>query len=205
MTESMIDIILLLGGFQVVVTGLLAFAGKIWINSLNEAQKGDISTELERLKADLGATNLKLQSALDRDLHVHKLQFEKEQSVYAAIWSTLVEVQKAVVQLRPVLDYVQPDESEEERKRKRLSAVFEAFNPFLDQINKERPFYAEDVYKELHELRSLMHREVSEYRILDPHDDGYWDRQQANAKSITDKIDAICEAIRDRMSAIAAT
>jgi hypothetical protein len=75
----------MLGGFQVVITGLLAFAGKIWIDSLNESHRGQINTVLAKLRAELEATSLRLQAAPDRDLHVYKLQFEKEQKVYEAI------------------------------------------------------------------------------------------------------------------------
>ena len=205
MFDGITQVILWLGGIQAVFTAILGYIGKLWIDRLKEKQKGEINADRARIRADLDATNLQLKSALDRKLHVHKLQFQKEQQVYESIWSMLVDLQKAVGQLRPILDHCDPNETEKERKQRRLSAVVDPFNSFLDQVNKERPFYSKEVYGELQELRSLMHRETTEYRILDPHDEDYWLRARENAEAISNKIDSVCESIRNRIRAISAT
>lgn len=117
----------------------------------------------------------------------------------------LIDVQKAISQFRPVFDYVNEDETEEERKHRRMSAAVATINTFWDQVNKERPFYAKTVYADLHELRVLMQGELSEYEILDRHDDGYWQRARANAEAISTKVDDVCETIRNGLRTISAT
>jgi DNA repair ATPase RecN len=133
-------------------------------------------------------------------------QFDKELSVYEQIWATLIDVAKAVAQLRPVLDRFDPAQTEDERKSARLSRLDEAAQRYLDQVNKERPFYATEVYKSLQELVKIVRVEAVEYQYGDSSKLGdYWEKALGNSEAIRAKVDEICEAIRGRIDGISAT
>lgn len=178
------DLVLLLGGFQVVTIGLLSWIAKLWLSS-----------SLEKIRAKNEAMGRELQAHLDKNLHVHKLQFEKELRIYEAIWAALVDVRSDVLQLRPKHDTVDENESEDERRRRRLSNATDSFNLFWDQVNKERPFYDESVFAELQDLLGLMRGEMIDYGIFTKHDTHYWKQAEENADAIVKKVDGICEAI----------
>lgn len=199
------EILALFGGVQVVIAGFFAFVGKMWLNSVHEKQRARVEVEIEAFRAEASANSLRLQHALDRRLHVHALQFEKEQKVYEEIWATLIEMAKSVSQLRPPLDYHKPEETEEQRKLARLSRLSESAQRFLDQVNKERPFYARDVYDKLHELGQIVRVEAIEYQYGDASElSDYWRKALENSKAISAKIDEVCEVIRRRIGEISA-
>lgn len=193
MEEQFVKLILLLGGWQLILTALIAFAGKMWLNYLNEKQKGEVNKELEKLKA-----------TLDTQVHVHKLQFETELKIYQEIWGILIEVRKATAKLRPFLDSIDPNETEEERKQGRLTEFGNAFQKFMDQVNKERPFYPEEIYSKLHDLIATVREEAIDYQYGEPRDRGYWEKAQENSGVINQHIDEICGAIRQRIAKVSA-
>jgi hypothetical protein len=198
-------ILLWFGGAQAVAVGLLAFAGKVWVDRTGTRQKAKLSSQIEALRAETAEGRQRLQHILDRQLQVHALQFKKELEVYEEIWRTLIEMAKAVTQLRPPLDYYNPKETEDERKRDRLTQLNEAGQSFLDQMNKERPFYAPTVHEKLVALQSEIRKEAIEYQYDDQAKNReYWEKALANSKSIQTLIDETCEAIRVRIGVISA-
>ena len=171
------------------LTFFLGSGFAIWQIAINKRNNAD----LEEFK-----------SKLDRGLHVHKLQFEKEQNVYQDVWSKLIDLRKAVSELRPVLELgVSNEEEEEERKKARLVNLSVKAQCFLDQVNKERPFYAEAVFSELHELADLVRNESIDYDMGTP-DDGpdYWKTRRENLTVIEEKTVEICDAIRNRLEQV---
>jgi len=64
----------------------------------------------------------------NRTVFVDKLQFEHEHAIYKQAWETLYLLLKATLQLRPTIDFFNPDESEEERMNGRMNAFVDPFN-----------------------------------------------------------------------------
>lgn len=187
------------GGVAAVISGLVAVLGKIWVGRILERERADTDSELQKLTSSLEATNRAFQLELDKGLHVHKIQFEKEFAVYELIWSKLDDVKSAALALRPTLDYVDPKESDEDRKKRRLEKFSSAVAAFGDQVNKSRPFYAQSVYVIIEEIWKLAHKEASEYKNRDPYSDGYWERATKNQDTILAAIDKCCNTIRERI------
>ena len=198
------EILLWFGGAQAVVVGLLAFAGKVWIDRTGTRLRAKFDTQIESFRAGNAEDRQRLQHLLDRELHVHALQFEKELSVYEKIWKTLIDVAKAVTQLRPVFDQYDQSESEDDRKNIRLSRLADAGQRFLDQVNEERPVYSQSVYDKLMALQSTVFTESLEYQYVDQdkHRE-YWEKALENSKLIHTQINDACEAIRSRVGVIA--
>ena len=133
-------------------------------------------------------------------------QYRAELEVYRELWERLVEVQKRAQQLRPMLDVgLGPDESEDDRKVKRLNDFGSAFNAFTAVVWQRRPFYPEEIHVELRKLATLIQGEAIDYRHGDPKlDSEYWRNAQASLEKIGSQIDNVCVAIRQRLVRVSA-
>ena len=178
-----------LGGVSAVLTGLIAYFGNL---------------RLEKYKADLQITNAKVKSLSDTSSHVSKTQFDKEFSIYQEIWIRLVDLRSKTLSLRPVMDHVDPNESEDERTQRRLKDFGESFYAFRDCIEKNKPFYAQIVYESLNDVFDLCYEESIDYQYKDPGwSKEYWEKSRENNKKIVSGIDVCCEKIRERISSLA--
>jgi len=202
MPESISIIVEYLGGPVLVILVLINFLGLIQLKRIGEKDKGKVQSEIEKLKNELTQTNQKLQVALDKSLHIHKVQFEKEFNIYEDIWQKLVEIKKATLSLRPRFDSVDPQESLEERKKKRMDSFSSSFTPFRDSIEKNRPFYAQDIYKLLNDLLKVTYNEAIDFQYSEKQDRQYWEEGKKNEEEILQKIEAICESIRNRFQGV---
>ena len=201
-SEVIKQVLVIAGGTSVVISGLATILGKIWVGRILNREKAEHEKQLTNMQAQLDATNECLKAELERGLHIHRVQFEKEFRIYEELWSKLIELQKAVLSLRPVMDMINPEESEKERKTRRLTNFGRAIEEFTDVTDKNRPFYSEDVYKSMEKLRKLTYSEAVEYKHLDPHDDKYWDKAQQNGEAILTEIEQCCKIIRGHIGSI---
>src|SRR5215213_11200962 len=88
----------------------------------------DITASIERVRSQHTAELERVRSDLNRALNVHKLQYETELKTYEQIWVDLVDVQRAALSLRPVVDTLPHDEAEKQRvMQKRLETFGDAF------------------------------------------------------------------------------
>lgn len=132
-------------------------------------------------------------------------QFEAEFRTYQEIWERIVDVQRAALDLRPVLDRgLAPGETREDRKSQRLQRFADAFNEFNRLYWKRRPFYADAVFQELNELTTVVHGEAIGYEIgeLGAHRE-YWTEARANAEKIAAQVERLCTVIRERLAKLA--
>jgi hypothetical protein len=174
----------------------------------NLATKEDIegiTASIERVRSQHAAELERVRSDLNRALNVHKLQYETELRTYEQIWIDLVDVQRAALSLRPIVDTLPQDESEKQRViQKRLETFGEAFNRFVARVHSRRPFYPPEVFAELNELLRLAHGEAIDVQWGDKHDAGYWKDAKRNAEAISAQVDKVCEAVRRRLGSAGA-
>ena len=199
--ENVGTVVAVLGGIQAVLTGLVAWLGKVWLGRALAKDKARLDADLESLRSQLAATNQRLQATLDQHLHVQRLLFEKEFASLQAIWATLVVLRDTAMGLRPALDLHDPAESLDQRKTRRLKAYYDAHQVFAKAVEQNRPFFAEGIYQELVTLHRLLHSEAIEYQHHDPKETfaGYWERAAKNRERVITSIEAICTAIRQRL------
>lgn len=184
--ETINIILTILGGGSAILTALFAYFGNL---------------RLEKFKSDLSDTNSKLRASLDSSVHVSKAQFDKEFSIYQGIWISLVALRARTLSLRPVMDFHDTNETEDERVARRLKAFGEAFSNFRDVMEQNKPFYSILVYKSLVEIFDLCHTESIEYQHKESGwSKEYWESSMENNKKIIEAIDACCELIRQRIS-----
>jgi hypothetical protein len=110
------------------------------------------------------------------------------------------------MQLRPILDQVDPKEPEEERIRKRLIQFGETFKVYRDLIEKNEPFYSKKVYLSLSKVLELCYGEAVDYEFKDDKNlKEYWQQQRKNREIIYKAIDDSCETIRSRIESLSIT
>jgi hypothetical protein len=190
------------GGVSVVLIGLASALGKIWVDKTIQAYKKVSDEELKKTQSELDKAIRLLQSELDKGIHIHKVQFEKEFRIYEEIWSNLVDVKKKALSLRPTLDSIDPSEQEEERMRRRLQELASAFNPFVDLVEKHRPFYPSNVYSSLINLVKEIHGEAIDYEYSERKRSEYFKEARKNQEKIVALIEEVCESIRARVSSV---
>jgi len=134
----------------------------------------------------------------ERQLFVHRLQFETEFKIYKELWSSLEELLVATKSLRPMFEWG-TSETDEEMKKRKLTDVTDAFNKFVSIVHDNRPFYAPEIYKHACELSGKAHEEWVKFRIVNPMKEGYYEEGLENIKFIAEKAEQICKAIRWRI------
>ena len=194
-TISFGEVITVLGGYTLVVGGLFSVLARIWVLRLVEREKFSLQRQLDE-------TNRSLQAELDRKLHIGKTQFDREFSCYQSIWACLVDLRNSTLQIRPTLDFIDPDENKEQRRKRRITKFSEHYNLLQEQIHKNRPFYSASVYDSLCEVVKLCHEEAVDADFVERTQREYWQESRENHKKIVAAIDACCEAIRSRISAV---
>ncbi len=161
----------------------------------NLATKEDIAEITDKIEA--------VRAGYARQSHIQSLAFEKEFSILSEVWGKLVDLRNATLGLRPVYDHINPDEAEEERKTKRLERFVDSYNTLISVVEKNRPFYAKQIYKALLDIINVAVNEKEEYEIRDPErrprDAKYWERAQNNQDKIVATIDKVSELIRDSL------
>ena len=124
-----------LGGISFVVSGILAWLGKVYI----EKYKARLNREFAEFQSQLSATNEKIRAKLDNSVYVTKAYFDKELSAYNLIWNSMFETRESVLHLRPSLDHFDPAEPFDERKLRRLRKFKDTFNLFVTSVESNNP------------------------------------------------------------------
>jgi hypothetical protein len=187
-----------LGGYTFIVGGLAGLLGRIWVLRIVEREKFALQRQLDQ-------TNRTLQAELDQRLHVTKSQFDTEFANYKEIWSCLVDFRIKALRIRPILDYVDPKETREERLKKRLQEFSPAFGALRDLVEKNKPFYSASVCDRLQNVIKRCYEESVAAENHERSHSEYWKEAKANCEAITAAVDETCEEIRSRISSIILT
>lgn len=187
MNSVLNDIITVIGGFGVVLSGLFIYFGKI---------------QLENHKATLNKANQKLKALNDGAVHVTKSRFDKEFEIYQELWDSLVELKHATLSLRPMLDHVPQDKTKDELKVERLQKFGAANNVFVNKMQKYEPFYSTEVNESLVSICKSARSEAIGFQYQDSNDRRYWEEQEKNANEIVGEIQNCCSLIKSRVDSL---
>lgn len=196
------ELIKISGPLAVVWVGLLTLVGNRIANK--EAQRRE--TGLANLKASFDVHSLELKARLDTSVHrtvlVDKVQFEHEYQIYKEAWGYLFALKQATLKLRPMFDSIDPNESKEARKERRLGALREPFDKALEHIEKHKPFFPQEVHTSMAAVLDKCYGEFIDYQYLEPTDKEYWKEAGKNRDELIQLIEAACTSIRERIAAV---
>lgn len=143
-----------------------------------------------------------LKKSGEKQLHIHKLQFDKEFQIYSEIWSSLVELRDIAVKLRPEGDILNSEHTYETMINKRLETAVEIGNSIIKMVENNKPFYSKEVYDSLQEVIKLVRSEITEVQHGDKQSIEYWEKGINNIPKLLHSTEIVCKNIRNRIGII---
>jgi hypothetical protein len=181
----------ILGGTTLVLGALFGILGKIIVGRIFETERKKTEESLSKLKNDL-----------DKSVHIGKAQFDHEFKLYQDIWKNLVLLRNATLGLRPVMDSIDPNETEDDRKTRRMKDFGDAYRLCSEAVEHNKPFYPDAIYLSLSEILASSYKELVGFKYKQVHSPEYWDEAQENHKIIVELIDVACEKLRQRFEEV---
>ena len=164
----------------------------------------EITDKIENVKLDYARQLEAARAELSSQINTHGFRYEKEYEVLETLTSNLVEVRNAVLNLRPVFDYVDPSKTKEDIKQERLQAFDKARIELYFVREKKRPFFTSEVYEAILDIDKTAQYESIDYLYGDnSHAEQfkeYWDKAKKNQKDIIKKTNLAMDKIRDRVN-----
>jgi hypothetical protein len=105
-----------------------------------------------------------VRAAISSRLGIHQFRYQREFEILLQLSEEVVELRDATVMLRPEGEYVNPEESDEERKRRKLARYTTASRDLYQFYEPRQPFFAEPMLASLRVLDQVAWREVVQYR-----------------------------------------
>jgi hypothetical protein len=134
-------------------------------------------------------------------IFVHTIQFEKEFDVYKSLWPELLKLRNATHQLRPTVEFVDPNESEQEVHKRKGIEFNNAYKDCGKIFENNKPFYPEDIFVEIEAILKIARKEAVEWRHQ-PKELEYFKNAEKNIDLILSKIEKVCLEIRDRIGTL---
>jgi len=148
-------IIVSVGGSGLIIVGLSSWLGKIWANRILQDEKSKHDNELEKYKSQLVTEIEKIKMINNNATYVSQKHFEKEQEILMLIWERTINVIWSTASLYPnYIENVPTDAKElEEFELKKYKKFQESYNEFSSALSNYKPFYFEELFNDLVELR----------------------------------------------------
>ena len=156
----------------------------------------DITRKVENIKQEFTKGVERLKADLDRTTHVSKQQFDVEFAIYRDIWEKLVTVRQRFFALNPYISELLPAQAGQERRQRRIEEFNSAYGDFISTVDRNQPFYSDEVYTALSAIIEVCIDEKVESEI--PPQPNYWQRVSNNKQKLLKSIDTACKSIRAR-------
>jgi hypothetical protein len=166
----------------------------------------EITRKVESIRAGFLTPVEVLKANLSKRATLHRLQAEKEFEVYSDIWDKAIKLKFACVELRPTFDTIDANELPKDRWNRRYTQVRTALSEFIEMTEQLRPFYSEELYRQLHKLGQEVWKEVVDFEFSIKKDENWamsfegYERGNKNLDEILKRIDIVCVLMRMRIS-----
>ncbi|HDT5893558.1 hypothetical protein ACK32Z_02265 [Aeromonas hydrophila] len=200
--ENYKEIIKALGGTTVVLAALFGFTGKVRLARMIETYKANIQQKLLEVRAEVDNSSKKLNAELQSATYISQMQLEHEYKIYQDIWALLVELEIATLKLRPTMDYVDPNQSQEERVRERLHFFCRKFNAVFKVLEHNRLFYPHEIYAVLKHVCEKCRHESIDSEYVERNNPEYYIEARKNQQEIVALINSACDTIRTRLGEV---
>lgn len=134
----------------------------------NIATKEDISeitSKIEDVKHEYAQQLESTKAELSSRLENNGFRYQKEYEILSELNSLLVEVRDASANLRPLIDFVDPEKKEDQVKREKLKEFQKWRLQLYLYREKNRPFFPEDIYNEIKALDGIAYLEAIGYEF----------------------------------------
>jgi hypothetical protein len=196
-----------------IVTGVIS-AVVLWkLQAKKENSDIDLTILNNSLDEKLEKFKITLVSDLSKKANLHRLQVEKEFEAYSKIWEKAARAMLACQDLR-LLDKGGFTQENIINEAKRLREANQCIDDLLFEVQRQRPFYPTEFYKELgillhsntQTLRDFvlikyeMDSKTSKVINIRQMTDTERQRGEENLKKVLEVLGGVCELMRSRMS-----
>ena len=192
---------LVLGTLQIVVAIVLSLMIKSYFPSYFSEKGKNLATKEDIKEITAKVEEIRVEYA--KRQHISDKAFDKEFEILVDLWKVLVELRFATIALRPIADVIDKEESEQERKNRRLSDFSKAYNLFWKKLIEYQPFYPQDIYDQMLKIRGIVYDEAIDYQFLEKMSfvdlKDYWQKARENSQSLLAEIDKASLLIRARI------
>jgi hypothetical protein len=175
------------GGVGAAIIGLL---GKLWVDSKLERAKANYEKDIANLKAKLAQKQT-----------IHKLQFEKEFSIYLELWKALVRLRNTSADLVRRSEFITSKETPEQRRDRKDKEFKDSYNELIQLVEDQQPFYAKEVYEKASKILSESWKQSINVILLNLQPE-YYVKEEERFKEILRVIAGIESSIRERIGLI---
>ncbi|MBN2711979.1 MAG: hypothetical protein JXR97_06025 [Planctomycetes bacterium] len=194
-----------LGGGGAVVLAFSSFLGKLWSERLLEKERHEHRKEMQAMQQEGGELLEGLRIQANRDSLVHRLQFEKEFSLYEEIWGPLSNMALSLDVSRIVLfNTVASAENKTNRLHKTIKELDVFFEDYKRIVLSKKPFYPPELFDVLRKIEYLLADEYTD--LLRSVSDGVFNgspdahkKMLETLKELNSFIDKVSEIIRSRI------
>ena len=173
---------------QVVLSGLAAWLGKVWAERIASGEQAKLDERLRCIEASLEAVT-----------HVTKAQFETEFEIYRELWDRMLTATGMFLCVPAVRDSALPEQAD--HRPKQLELLNKAVGDFGATLQRNRPFYAEEVYRATEPISRFATEAWIKYQLgISKEEYGHWVRGVIG--QVIALQDQVREAIRSRMRKI---
>ena len=148
------------------VVGLLlyrylpAYTSEKGKNLATKEDIADITKRIEEVKSTYAHELEAVRAVIGSRLGIHQFRYQREFELLMLLSEKVVELRDASVMLRPESEYVNPDEPEVDRKRKKIMRYSTASRDLYQFYEPRRPFLPESLLESLQILDKVAWGEV---------------------------------------------
>ncbi len=187
-----------------IVCALSAWLGRLWAGRISASETSELERKITVLRSDLEREQRKLSGEIEKAVHVHRVQFEKEFAVYQEVMQAAEALRVAFFTLRRDLQPVFDDPAKRQEYLTPLRKCFaEHFCALRDIVHRNRPFFAPEVYTCCDRLLDLLTREIIHQDFLPLHGrDISFEEADRMKESTKTLIDGLSDSIRNRIHGV---
>jgi hypothetical protein len=185
-----------------IVFALSSWLGKVWAARILEEDRARFQAVLQSTEHEAQRVLERLKVETQKQVLVHRVQFETEFQAYREIWQALSEAIVATLQLRPFMEYRGKEKTDEQWKEEKLQRYADNLNRFIEAARRNAPFLPSAVANEVEALLRLLQEEEGDYRVgregaVSSRE--YFEKGDKNREEIGKQADKIRDAIRERI------
>lgn len=187
----------------IILCAFSAWLGKIWAGRIARREDATLQGQLELLKGEIESTQKKLAGTVEKAVHVHKVQFEKEFGVYQDLMKEANRLHLAFFTLHPSLKPIFDTQPEAECYYNPLREdLFSSVEAVRTTIRVNRPFYAENVFQCCENLLDLAIEEATSLKTAPGTGSLSFKEIEQMKKDIQGVFDNLTDSIRNRLNSI---
>jgi hypothetical protein len=186
-----------------IVCALSAWLGKVWASRIARSEDVKLQRELTQLRDKLESSQKLLAGEVEKKVHVHKVQFEKEFLIYQELMRHANGVRARFFRLYHTVQPTFPTPEEGNKYYENLRKGFvEAWESLRCTIDDNKPFYTETVHASCHGITELSIDQLID--MMAPETDFLRRREEIKRmkEGFVQAVDAIATAIRVRLNSI---